>query len=285
VIFSSDYYEELCQLSGDVGGKKVLYRHREDTRLVEIPEYELEDMDTPDRLEKYFPFLEERDHVISIVGAGGKSTLMDTLAKIYANKGKKVVVTTTTHIGKPKQHPVAYNTCDLKQLFQKRQIVVAGEDASEYKLRASQQMGITDYQASADIVLIEADGAKHFPSKVPIETEPVIVSESDIVIGVMGMDAIGITLKEGCFRLERAMEVLKTDAQHVMTVADAAAILSSDWGTRKNVENKDYYIVLNKCDNQIRRRYAEEIKELLAARGIFQVSCISLRYGNFLDVM
>lgn len=46
VIFSKKYYEELKSLEGDVGGKKVLRRHMDDTGVCEIPVHELEDMDT-----------------------------------------------------------------------------------------------------------------------------------------------------------------------------------------------------------------------------------------------
>lgn len=48
VIFAAEYYDELKQLEGDSGGKKVLYRHMDDTGLCEISEYELIDLDTVD---------------------------------------------------------------------------------------------------------------------------------------------------------------------------------------------------------------------------------------------
>lgn len=53
VIFDARYYGELKQLAGDVGGKKVLRRHMDDMVLCEIPERELEDMDTQDAVRKF----------------------------------------------------------------------------------------------------------------------------------------------------------------------------------------------------------------------------------------
>lgn len=50
VIFASKYYGELKRLEGDSGGKKVLYRHMDDTGLCEIPKLELTDFDTIDAL-------------------------------------------------------------------------------------------------------------------------------------------------------------------------------------------------------------------------------------------
>lgn len=45
VIFSKVYYEQLKQLTGDRGGKKIVLRNLEDTLLYQIPEKELEDID------------------------------------------------------------------------------------------------------------------------------------------------------------------------------------------------------------------------------------------------
>ncbi|MBS6195228.1 MAG: nucleotidyltransferase family protein [Clostridiales bacterium] len=45
VIFSRKYREELENLTGDRGGKKILLLHPEDTELLETEREELEDMD------------------------------------------------------------------------------------------------------------------------------------------------------------------------------------------------------------------------------------------------
>ena len=37
-------------------------------------------------------------YVISVCGSGGKTTLVKSLAKKYANENKKVCITTTTHM-------------------------------------------------------------------------------------------------------------------------------------------------------------------------------------------
>ena len=42
--------------------------------------------------EKIFPFLAEKGHVISLVGGGGKTTLMYNLAAHCARKGWRVLL-------------------------------------------------------------------------------------------------------------------------------------------------------------------------------------------------
>lgn len=285
VIFSSQYYKALQELTGDAGGKQVLCRHLDDTGLCEIPAAELEDLDTQESLLRFenrisliqhFPFLKETGHVISMVGAGGKTTLMDTLASCYAQLGSRVIVTTTTHIWYPKQYPVAYHREQLYALLSSHRIAAAGADAPGGKLRMAEGMRLSDYRDAADVVLIEADGAKGLPCKVPTETEPVILPESDLVVGVMGMDALDQPLSEVCFRREQAMQLLGVEETHRMTEEDLARILLSDQGTRKDVKSREYYIVLNKCENKALRKRAGRIQQRLEQAGAEHVVCTSL---------
>lgn len=287
VIFSSNYYEELKTLKGDQGGKKILHRHMDDVGLCQIPAAELEDIDTPEDIntpqpaaqitESDFPFIKDQKHVISIVGAGGKTTLMYTLAHWYTSHGKKVIITTTTHIKKPAAFPTADNKEQLQNLLKHHSVIAAGTDAPEGKLIWPRNTKLTDLQTIADILLIEADGARHLPCKVPAQTEPVIPKQSDIVLGVMGIDALGGRLEDICFRKEKAMELLRTHSSHIMTEKDLAEILSSPQGTRKNTENKDYYVILNKCDDREQIKQAEEIKNILKKKGIPNVIITSLQ--------
>ena len=48
--------------------------------------------------EKELPFLVEKGHIVSLVGGGGKTTLLYAMADHCARKGWRVVVMTTTHI-------------------------------------------------------------------------------------------------------------------------------------------------------------------------------------------
>ena len=61
----------------------------------------------------------------------------------------------------------------------------------------------------ADIVLIEADGAKRMPCKAPDwRDEPVLLPQCDTVLAVAGLSALRHPLREVCFRAELAAELL-----------------------------------------------------------------------------
>ena len=214
--------------------------------------------------------------MISLVGAGGKTTLLYALAAYYGAQGKKVIVTTTTHIRRPQELPVAGDEAELRELLREHGVAAAGRDAPEEKLTASEKMTVSRYQSLADVVLVEADGAKRLPCKVPKEWEPVLPEESEIVIGVMGLHALGRPLEEVCFRKEKAEELLHVDGKHLMTERDLVQILLSEQGTRKDVGKRRYYIALSQCDTAGYRQQGGRIRGLLRQAGFEQAECISL---------
>ena len=55
--------------------------------------------------EQKFPFLREKGHVVSLIGGGGKTTLLYALSAYCTAKGWRVRAATTTHIRKPVKVP------------------------------------------------------------------------------------------------------------------------------------------------------------------------------------
>lgn len=205
--------------------------------------------------------------VISLVGGGGKTTTMYALAKIFSEAGKKVVVTTSTHLQIPPKEIRARDIEELRSFWKSGRYAVIGTDFDERKMSMPNPEFLKEVLKEAEVVLIEADGAKHLPCKVPIEKEPVIIPECTDVIAVVGMDALGKPLRDVCFRKEAAVNFLNTDETHQMTEEDIAKILLSEQGAKKSVGFREYFVLLNKCDDTERRRCAEQIRSLLESQG------------------
>lgn len=223
--------------------------------------------------------------VICLVGAGGKSTIMYELAARYAEKRKRVVVTTSTHIWEPK-NCYARNIAEARTLWQAGGYAVVGQrEAGTGKLIGLAEDELKQYEAEADVVLVEADGAKSKPCKVPSASEPVILAECDTVIGVVGMDALGCSIESTCFRVAEVCALLSVTAEHVLTEADLVSILLSEQGTRKAVGTRKYYVVLNKCDTAALLKKAASIRDMLISHGIKEQQilirgCCSQREDN-----
>lgn len=227
---------------------------------------------SPQALRQVFGFFGAAGHTVSLVGGGGKSTLMYFMATTCAREGKKVLVTTTTNIFMPDRAYYAQNVPEAEKLWADGKIAVIGTPIPDKgKLKMPEEGLMKELLIKADVAFIEADGSKHHPCKVPKIGEPVLLPESDLVIAVFGLSAIGRPLKEVCFRLEEAKALLGVEEDHILTEADAAAILASPLGGRKDVGNRQYCVVLNQCDDGKRRRSANEIAARLSWEDIHQV--------------
>jgi hypothetical protein len=86
----------------------------------------------------------------------------------------------------------------------------------------------------------------------------------------MGLDALEGTVAEKCLRTDKVRAILGCEADHRLTPADLAALLLSPQGSRKNVEGRDFYAVLNKCDTDARLKAGEQVLKALAEKGFHQ---------------
>ena len=218
----------------------------------------------PGALQRGFGFFGGAGRVISLVGGGGKSTLMYFLASTSARQGKRVLVTTTTNIFAPNPEIYAETEEQAKQLWEQGKIAVIGTPIpGKGKLKEPDSVLFRRLMDQADITFIEADGSKHCPVKAPRDGEPVLIPESDTVLAVMGLSAMGKPLKEVAFRLPEVMRLLGVEEDHILTEEDAARLLSSSFGSRKDVGDRQFCVVLNQCDDGPRRRAATLIAQYL----------------------
>ncbi len=206
-------------------------------------------------------------HIISLVGGGGKTTIMYELADFFAAQGKRVAVTTTTHIWRPEKNYAA-DMGQARALWRLGRYAVAGEnEAGSGKLIAPQGNLLAELLSCTEIALIEADGARQLPCKFPAASEPVLLPQCDIVIGVAGLDALGRTLDEACLRWRLGSGLFAADCDVPIDEQRLAAILLSEQGTRKDVGDRRYYVALNKRDAADAAR-AQRVRELLLAAGL-----------------
>jgi len=153
--------------------------------------------------------------VISLVGGGGKTSLMFALARELSLAGKKVISTTTTHIMKPSENesPCVILDNDEERLISRlkdelgrhKHVTVAcpRQEAGKVKGLLPETVDKIVAMGLADYIINEADGSARRPIKAPNATEPVIPTSTTLVIAVVGMDALNSHLsQETAFRPE-----------------------------------------------------------------------------------
>ncbi len=214
--------------------------------------------------------------IVAFVGAGGKTSLMVALGAALQALGWRVLATTTTRIGEDEltlfPHAMLYddNPHDLKTAFDQQDYGFVYSD-----IRAGKVVGLSPEKLSAvmavvspDVVLIEADGARKKWLKAPFAHEPVLPTETTLVIPVASYLSVGQLLDETYVYNPQAI-VAKVGA----TIGDViqpewiAAVLSDAEMSLKNVPASARVIAFLNAVPQPIPDAAREIARLALANG------------------
>lgn len=155
-----------------------------------------------------------RPFVISFTGGGGKTSFIRRLAWEGRKLGLRVLVFPTTHMAHPERFFVPHPSVEeLEKAWETWGIAVTGRPQEQKpgvkKISFWNWEFYDQAKAGADLVLVEADGARCLPVKVPSRTEPVIPADTDLILCLYGLKALGQKGRECCFRLEQAAAILE----------------------------------------------------------------------------
>ena len=204
--------------------------------------------------------------------------MMFQLARQFAAAGETVLTTTTTKIFVPDTKMssfvvVAPSPADLLAQAARcpsgvRHMTAGSEVLSSLnKLVGYHPQDIEALHASRYFkwIIVEADGAARKPLKVPAAHEPVIPASTDVLIAVVGLDAIGAALTEkSVFRsdLYARMTGLRP-GMPVDTNSVATALTHADGIMKGCPPAARRWIFLNKADTPRRRGVARSVATLL----------------------
>ncbi len=208
--------------------------------------------------------------VVALVGAGGKTTTMYALGKHYASKGNKVALTTTTKLFIPEKNQVDeviyQKQLDLSNLEAGKVVLYVKEKYDQVKLRGFDPETVAAVNNdSFDVLINEADGAKCKAIKAPRADEPLISDNTNLVVGIIGLDVIGAYADaDKVHRRELFEQITGCKATDQITEKDIASLVMHPLGLFKNVKiEMQKILMLTKADDKKRINSAMEIKKLL----------------------
>lgn len=241
--------------------------------------------------------------IITFIGGGGKTSLMNTLGKEFASHGYPTLLTTTTHIMKPDflsdesyienedLGQLAYiftnlkkNTLPLAALGIPEKVVNSNikwrspssdfcEKIAEFSKKFSTKNPYKFFK-----ILCEGDGSKRLPIKLPKDGEPVFFPKTDTVIGVIGLSCLGKPIKETLFRYELLPNLTSLDNYFIKSLQSADIVTTdflyrlclSEKGLRKNITSQKFCIIFNQADILDEKALAEVItlRNQLQTKGI-----------------
>lgn len=224
----------------------------------------------------------QNGEMLSLIGAGGKTTTLFRLAHELWEEGEKVLVTTTTKIFKPTKPHVhkLYLTHDLQALLSElaklKEPVIVGVGCGVDKV--GKLLGLPpewfdSLKGKMDWILIEADGAAMHPFKVPAEYEPVVPSRSTTTAWVMGIKVLGQPLtSQWVHRAEWAASLLGLELGALVTQDVILRLVEHPQGCLKGIPSKSRKVALiNQADSPAEVSKASALGSELIRHGIERV--------------
>ena len=241
--------------------------------------------------------------IITFIGGGGKTSLMNTLGKEFASHGYPTLLTTTTHIMKPDflSDESYIENEDLGQLaniftnLKKNTLPLAALGIPEKVVNSNVKWRspssdfcekIAEFSKKFSTknpykflkILCEGDGSKRLPIKLPKDGEPVFFPKTDTVIGVIGLSCLGKPIKETLFRYELLPNLTSLDNYFIKSLQSTDIVTTdflyrlclSEKGLRKNITSQKFCIIFNQADILDEKALAEVItlRNQLQTKGI-----------------
>lgn len=219
--------------------------------------------------------------VIAVIGAGGKTSVIEHIA--LENSHKKLLITTTTHIY-PVLSPVSRRTLidpEKEELFSALKeggVVCAGKSGKEGKITSLDKDVLNETINQVDLALIEADGSRRLPLKLHNEYEPVMPEKYDLCIVVAGLGALGKEVCEAIHRYELNSEWKKNPSLKVGK--DEIIYCIEDAVSCAEVDESKVLVILNQADTPEIRKVGEEICSSLRYKSV----TVSLKNGDKLPL-
>jgi probable selenium-dependent hydroxylase accessory protein YqeC len=223
----------------------------------------------------------EKGDVVSLVGAGGKTTTLYGINGELRRHGMTVITTTTTHMQTPQYAttlpPLVYAAEEKDWLRTVRDRVnrygsatVVGAAEREDKLSGLDSEQVRSLQGLADCVILEADGARGRSLKVPAAHEPVIPDVTSLTVVIVGLDVLGLPMDaQHVHRLDELVEITGADPGTPVSEELIATALTKGYLPKLPRQSGRVFFV-NKVDDS-RLKSAENLGRLLLSSGAPEV--------------
>lgn len=137
---------------------------------------------------------------------------------------------------------------EVQSFFRTESLLFAGSPVCEGKIGPLSQEIQKQFSSLAQLTLVEADGSKELPMKFPAPWEPVLPKQTDHVLVLFGLSALGKPLCQVCHRWELACDEFGWIPDDLVTPQMAAAVLETGYFSYLRARNLPFTLVLNQAD-------------------------------------
>jgi len=188
-------------------------------------------------------------HIYSFIGAGGKTTAIKAVANILFNEGYRVLISTTTKlsIAEFSDFKVIENKSpEIRDLNNDIYVLVKEINGEKYQGFNKAEFENLDNISLDTVILIEADGSRRLPFKVPYEHEPVIPNNSVKTFLFFSGKVIGEKiLEENTYNFQKVQEIV-SPGEMIYSIENILKLLYAGWLVDTNYKNLK--IIINQGD-------------------------------------
>lgn len=210
----------------------------------------------------------DRYRNISLVGAGGKTTLINRLTESL-RKRKKILVSSTTAFIKPELTmydfmDYSYNKDYDLGIIERPGIYIIGNGKNLEDLVFGLANEDIEYIAGEfDHSIIECDFSNGRPLKGFRDHEPKIPSSTDVTIGVLDIQSLGLLVNaSNIHHLDKYIELTGSSIGSLVTINHLAKIVDDDEALFKNAVGKRV-LYINKVEKEVDQALAMNLFEAI----------------------
>lgn len=198
-----------------------------------------------------------RPGVTAIIGGGGKTTLLRALGEELARGGHKVLLCTTTKIYPfPElENVTGGGVRELAAALRRCPLACTGTPVADTGKLTTPELSMGALAELAEYVLVEADGAAGRPMKAHAAHEPVIPTEANEVICVVGASGFGQQISLAAHRPELYAQRAGANSDALITPELEAAVLLA--------EGLHHRVYVNQAESPQGLAAAKQLKKLL----------------------
>ena len=214
---------------------------------------------------------------LALVGAGGKTSVLFSLARAYTRAGVSPILTATTHLatsqlGLADRHFVVTDRAEVAAIAKDLAsgvTLITGPDAGAGRVSGLDAGTLAGVLALADQrrvpLLVEADGSRRRPLKAPADHEPAIPAFADQVLVVAGLSGLGKPLDRAhVHRPERFSALSGIGIGAVVTPQALVRVVAHPHGGLKNIPpGARRVVLLAQATTADCRAQAKELAEAL----------------------
>ena len=206
--------------------------------------------------------------IITIIGAGGKTSLMFSASSLLRND-YKVLVTTTTHIYIPDNnlydkiimltHFENENYNNILQNNKNGVYVIGSHIVNNSKIKGLTFNMLDKITPYFDVVIIEGDGSKEKSLKGWNDNEPVIYPKTTKTIGIVDISSIGIDInEENIHRVDKFLEIINDYSNNKVNIEHLEKLILNEKGLFK-FSKGEKILFINKVEDINKRKNALNI--------------------------